>query len=329
MELKELTDLRKWFDFTEKIKLELRKDSNTSRAEEMADMFANFVQRIHPLSVTSTIVEFFPYLSPNKAIELIEKAISAIESSSGDENTYIQEIICLKLYHCMASIQIKRFEDIESYIFHLKKSSASNENFNLSLLVAALYYEACGDIENSQEYLFEHLKQTNSVHNIEKLIRFSILSRSFFDFAAISSLTEFNQFDNQDLKNLFMNFEEGNISRIDSTTACRLLKVESIDFLREKIYLVNILKMCFKAEQKYVIIEDIMKFLQLDEQSAIGLLITALGLNIVSGWIDSEKRIFYFNSVLPRSLNSEELQKMKFKFVEWRSRVQKVLEAME
>lgn len=328
MELKELANERKWFDFTEKIKEELKKSSDAQKAEEMAEIFMNCMKRIHPLSITSTVVSLFPYLNPEKALELITQAISSISSFIG-ESAYEQEIICLKLYHCIGSIKMNNFEDIESYIFYLKKSNVSNENFSLSLFVAALYYEAIGDIENAQENLFIHAKQSGIVEDIEKLVRFSILSKSFFDFAAISSFNEFEELNNTKLKELFINFQEGDILKIDSKEACQLLGVESVEYLKEKICLVNILKLCFKSEQKYILIEEIMNFLQMDEQSVIVLLMNALGLNIMNGWIDSEQRIFYFNSILPRSLNSTELQNMKFKFVEWRSRVQKVLEAME
>lgn len=326
MELKELAQERKWYDFTEKIKSELSRGANAKEAEQMAETFGQYISKIHPLSIVSTVVSLFPHLHPTKAVDLIEKSISIISSS---ETNYSQELVCLKLYRCIGYVKMNNFEDIESQLIFLKNSAISNENLNFLLLVASSYYEAIGNIENAQEYLFRHAKETGFLENPERLVILSILSKTFFDFAAVSSFNEFKLIKDENLKKLFILFQEGDMAGIEPKTACALLGVESIDFLKEKIYLVNILKICFQSEQKFVFFEQLIECLKMDEQTVICLLIRALGLNIINGWIDSEQRIFYFNSVLPRALSASELQKLKFKFIEWRAKVDRVLTAME
>lgn len=329
-ELKKLESERKWFDLTEYIKHGLTHSSTKKDLDLVISILLNNISKIHPISLTSVIVALFPHITPVKASELIYTCVSTLEAGSVLETNYGQEIITLKLYFYIAAIKQSQLEDIEAQLISLKNSRISNENFNLLYLVAALFYETLGNYEEAQEYLFLHAKQTGTVYDIEKLVELSIRSTTFFDFSAISSFTEFNGMKNTSLKNLFLGFQEANISNIKKKDILNILKISDVEQITVKIYLLKITRICFKSENKFVTFDQLIQELQVDEPTLIKLLLRAMGLKVIrGGWIDSEQRVLFFDGVLPRALTDEEFQKMKTRFTELRGRVEKVIGVLE
>lgn len=323
-EIKNLEAERKWFDLTETIKNNVHSLSE-SEINSLLTIFTKNMERIHPMSLTSTIIGLYYHISPETACDLIKNAISAIDSISLVQNSYFNEITTLRLYFFIASIKLNNLEDIETQIISLKSQNLSVENINLLYLVGAMFYEKLENYEEAQNCLFCHLKQSESVYDIEKLVELSIKSPTFFDFSAISSLKEFEQMKNLPLKNLFISLMSGDVNQIHTQNVFDILKTVDSDWIETKIYLLNIIRICFKCDQKFVKFDHFINELKIDENKVLGLLLRALGLNIIKGWIDSEERTLFFDYVLPRSLNAEELEKMKMKFVEWRNRVQEII----
>lgn len=328
-EIKSLESERKWFDMIEHIKRGAAASLPSVDLDFSLDILTRNMAKIHPISLTSAIVALLQHISPEKASGIIQAAISTLETGSAIQSNYFQEIATLRLHFYISSIKQRNFENIESQIIALKNTALSNDNLNLLYLVAALFYEGMGNCEEAQSYLFLHAKQTGAVYDIEKLVELSIRSSSFFDFSAISAFSEFDDLSNAPLKNLFLCLSSGNIGNITAKEVSKILKTNNVDRLTTKVHLLNIIRMCFKSEQKFVAFDQLMSELQIDEVALIKLLLRALGLGVVKGWIDSEERMLFFDSVLPRALNREELQKMKMKFVVWRDRVQKVIDIVK
>ncbi|ELA40899.1 uncharacterized protein VICG_02039 [Vittaforma corneae ATCC 50505] len=249
-ELKRLESERKWFDMTEHIKRGVVNSLSDADLDFSLDILSRNAVKIHPMSLTSAIVALFSYISPEKASSIIQTAISTLESSFVSQSSYFQEIATLRLHFYIASIKQKNFENIESQIIALKDAALSNDNLNLLYLVAALFYESTGNCEEAQSYLFLHAKQTGAVYNIEKLVELSIKSSTFFDFSAVSAFKEFDGLSNAPLRNLFLCLSDGDISSINTKDIFNILKTNNVDQLTTKVHLLNIIKICFKSEQK-------------------------------------------------------------------------------
>lgn len=321
---------RMWYDFTEKIKFELTNNISEADLQYILSMLEKYINKIHPLSLTPVVISMFSSIDLQKFLFLTEKAISIIKSNSAMEKTYTQEIITLSLYKCIALTKSGNLEDVESQIIALKQTGLSKENLSLLYLTAALFYERMGNYDEAQDYLFQHAKETKKVYDIEKLVYLSIISTRFFDFASVSSFEEFSTLENLNLKKLFLSLQNGDeMSKISMESISEYINAKSPQHIKEKRYLLKIIKICFESEQKFVTFDHLISELAINEITVVSLLLKALGLKIIKGWIDSEQRILFFDSVLPRSLNSEELRKMKMKFVTWKEKVEDVIKTIE
>lgn len=327
--LKQLVSERKWFDLSELITEWCNDPSFAANSELLLETLSKNMAKIHPLSLTSTIGTLFYHISPETALGIIDKAVSMLEVDTPGENPYFQEIVTLKLFYYIALLKLGRYEDIESRILSLKAANLSNDNMYMLYIVSALFYEGVGNYDEAQSYLFLHAKQTGHVYDIGKLVELSIRSTTFFDFSAIFVLPEFSRLQNAPLKNLFLSLSNGDMNSIDPQEIANVLHIKDASQIVTKIHLLNIIRICFKSEQKSIGFDRLMAELNVDEATLIKLLLRALGLQIVKGWIDSEVRTLFFDSVLPRALEADELQKMKMKFVEWRNRVANVIEMVE
>ncbi|KAM0681658.1 26S proteasome regulatory subunit [Glugoides intestinalis] len=329
-ELKVLITQRKWYDFVETLKEGLNSNLSKQDLEIACKILMENMKSLHPFSLVSVLVSLFPFLRRESSISLIEEAIEIIHKNSNFISDYQNEISCLLLYKCIASVQLDILENTEEQLISLKASKLSDENANLHCIAAAQFYEKVGNYDEAQEYLFLHAKNTKKVQDIEKLVYLSILSSRFFDFTAVATFKEFELLQNDNLKTLFLNFQNGNLNQEAVQVLTSLLGIPCKDHLQEKLHLLNIIRTCFEAsEQKLVTFDHLLSKLEVSESTLLRLLLKALGLKIIRGWIDSEERILFFDSVLPRALNSEELQKMKEKFIEWKDRIQDVITAME
>lgn len=327
--LRSLANSRKWYDFTELIKEEAARGIHPEQLASVVELLHGYIQKIHPISISSTAIALASVVSPQEASDLLDAAIEAIHSTSLNEDDYLQELNSLRMHKCMVDIKLGRLEDIESQLIAWKSSKLSDENFSLLHLVAGQFYESTGDTENAQEQYLAHAKLTKSVIDIEKLLRLSLLSKTFFDFSSVAAFKEFDTLENKGLKLLFSCFQKGDLSRIDKSQLLDILKVDNIDYIRDKIYLVNIMMICFRSEEKFVHFDTFISELAIDEVTLLGLLLKALGINIITGWVDSEQRMLFFDKVIPRALGSDEFARMKCKFTEWRERIGKVIRAIE
>lgn len=328
-EIKQLVNARKWFDLSEFICTFCNGPNFARESDLVLDTLSKYMDKIHPLTLTSTIGTLFHHISSEKIIEIINQAIIIIEDNTLIENPYFQEIVSLKLFYYIALLSLGRYENIESQIFSLKASNLSNDNLYMLYIVSTLFYERIGNYDEAQSYLFLHAKQTGRVYDIEKLVELSIKSNIFFDFSAITVLPEFEALQNTRLKDLFLCLSNGDMNTIDPNEIASVLNTRDPGQIVAKIQLLNIIRICFQSEEKFISFDKLMAELKVDEMTLIRLLLRALGLKIIKGWLDSEVRMLFFDSVLPRALTGEELNKMKMKFIEWRDRVANVIELVE
>lgn len=325
--LTKLVEERKWFDLTEYIQAQLQTQIDNTQIQLLLHLYSTYLQRIHPISSCKTSVEFSKRLEPEKAIFLLGETITQI--SSLEQIKFSQQIHFLKMNQCLILCKLRQFENIETQLFIWKNTKLSDENFNFLSYLSAIFYESIGNIEKAQKYHLEHAKGVGHAVDIEKLIKLSLLSPVFYDFSSISSLKDFKDYKNASIKSLFMDFQEGNINQMTESLICQTLNIESAGYIKEKLYLMKIISICFASETRQIPFSVLQDALSVDKISTIKLILKALGLGVLHGWINANEQILNFNKVIPRSLNKSELGKIKSKFVEWQTRVENVINAIE
>lgn len=315
-----------WHDLTQAIQERHKSEDDLSLSS--AILFKH-MRQIHPLSLAPVVAAVSSNLPHSQAVSLLGSAISAIQQCNIVGDGYDDEIVFLLLCQSIAHVKGGILENIEPQIVSLASNRLSERNKVLHCWAAALYYEAVGNCEEAQHYLLQHALLSGKVQDIEKLVRLSILSSRFFDFATISAFQEFVSSENTPLMRFFVDFQNGDIAGYDSRSIQEMLCIEQTKQIQDKMNLVCIIRACFRSQAKLVTFDALQAELGVDETLLVGLLLRALGLRVVKGWIDSEQRIFFFDSVLPHALCSDEISEMKKRFVEWKARVESVIEVIE
>lgn len=351
-ELKSLFDSRKWFDCAEKIKSHIAENhTQADELDEITRLLAPVLHRMHPISSSETVIALACLLDRDRAIELLNVAATAISRQIGDEENYANELISVQMHLCSYKIQNGELEERESEILGWLKiyskertndSSVpfSPTNYMFVQYVAYLYYNAIRHFEQAQTHLYNYLSVHKDAGLLDALVRLSIVSKSYFDFFAISLLEGFDGLENRRLVEVFVSFQNGDTSSVrenEKTILEIVTETVGVDFVPdympsvlEKVFLINILNICFVSEQKFVPFNTFLSELNFTDVSyLIALLLKALSFGLISGSLDSQKEVLYFDRLISRSLSSDDLSKMRDKFVVWRDRVSKTIQQME
>lgn len=348
-DLQLLCNQRKWFDCAERIKAMIKDNTIEKHKQKVVEMLNTALSRMHPKSSSDVVVAFYPFLSIDEAIAILDTTEAVIQSQVSLPYQHINELTKVQMHICLCKIKKSELEDRESEILGWKKLYTGNqtdstvilcrENYQLLDFIAYNFYSRVNNIEEAQKYLHSYISTSNDTALLDWLIKLSIASSVFFDFSSITTLSGFDHLQDNALKTLFISFQNGNFAEIDKNKEFigKILNEvvgnnsvqEYMSVVVEKVYLVNVLNICFSLEHKAVPLDTLMEHLKVDEVYLIALLIKSLGIGIISGWIDSEKRILFFNGILPRSLSDKDILNMKKKFVVWKDKVARVIEAIE
>ncbi|KAI4291785.1 26S proteasome regulatory subunit N9 [Pancytospora philotis] len=343
---------RKWYDCTEYIK-ELAKVQaiGAQDAGEMGKALTDVMKRMHPRTSASTLTLLASFMETGAAVELLNTAASVILGQMDDDPRYTSELIDVQSRLCYYRIKQGELDERESEIlgwlavYDTDESNTSTvpysqENHLFLHFLAYSFYTAIGNAELAQFYLLAYVEKSGDHSVLLPLVQLSVISESFFNFHAVSSLEGFNQLQDPALKKLFFSFQSGDIKQVRSgkkqiTQILQAIKGErpsdeTVAKIIEKVYLVNILKICFSSPQKFVPFETFMTEMHLDDCNyLIALLLQSLGNGLVSGYIDSETQRLYFDRLIPRTLSDEDLAEMKGNFSAWRKRVSQAYRQIE
>jgi hypothetical protein len=327
--LKTLQSQRKWYDCSECIKDIVKSSDHSKYTVEMLTVFKNILPSMHTETAVDTAIALSSIVAPKDALSILQNTLGMCMKK--DTTKYFQPIAKIGMNICLTNISLGNFENIEKMIIQWKNSVLTNCNFILLHFLGFKFYEGIGNLENSHEYFIKYVSLSGDVHNIEKLVRLSLLSKNFYDFSYISNLEEFSSLSqkNIELKLLFEDFQRGHFEKINNQRIEAVLECRNPEAVREKVYLVNIINICFDAADKMVNFDVFTARMNIDSNYLLYLLMKALGAKLVTGWIDSEKNTLFFDRVMPRSLSKDEISKMKEKFCEWSNRVQRSIELME
>lgn len=345
-DLKTLCSQRKWYDCAQGIILISSQDNSKSIQSELVEIFKSSMQRMHPKTLKNVGVALCANLQPADAINIFKDILNCINSHRSNEESYLDEIAIIEMSICLCRIKLGEVENRETEIIEwknnyknrpdiFKKCSAS---YGLLQLIAYNFYKLINNIEETQKYLLNYIEFSKNTEFIPELIKLSIVSKTFFDFSTIISLSGFESVEEEKLTNLIVDFQQGDCKNIKDAKSLVLdiiksvvpsnLVNEYVDIVGEKVFLASILSICFEAENKSVSFDKFINELSIDESYLISLILKALGMKLVSGWIDSKERMLYFNSVMPRCLYDTQISKMKNKFICWRDRIAKVIETL-
>lgn len=346
-ELQTFYNKKKWYDLGQRVKTMATSSSEKHMIKDAINIYRRALKFMHPITSSEITILLYSFLSYNEAIELFNETINSIEKYNLSEKQRLDELLAVKMRACFCKIKNDNLENRESEIIEWKnlyKKEVLNtlneklcvKNIEFLNYLAYHFYISVKNVEEAQKYLFNYVFSSNDFTYIETLMKLSIISRDFFNFSAISTHPEFDSCKNKELKQLFLNFQNGNFAFINQNkdTLMNIL-YEFVNFtnstfygtfIMEKVYLINILNTCFITEDKFISFDKFINDLEIEESFLIILLIKALGIGIITGWIDSEQRMLFFDGILPRGLSDNDIENMKIKFIHWRNKVLKVIE---
>lgn len=343
--LDELVKQRKWFQAAEEIKRIIRDGQLSSDDNSyLLRMTQELIPRMHPISMCSLVIKLAEIQEENTALGLLSTALATIISVSHREDKYPNEKLGIRMNMAISKIKMGNYEGCESEIFEWLEMCKSDRKrrweFSMECKetlykVAYLYYRATGNVEKEQEYLLEYSKISQDDNEINRLIDVSLVSMSFFDFASVISLDGFENIKDESKRQLFLDFQNGSFEKIkkwEKQLKNTIIGVvgekrfdEYMNGVTEKIYLINIISLCFRTTDKFIALETLCHALQVNDEMIVRLVLRLLGYGLVEGWIDTERGLLMFNKVVPKSLSMSEITEMKERYIRWRDRVQRAI----
>lgn len=344
--LEEMHKQRKWYRAAEEIKRIVAQDKlSPEENNQLLSIAKNIIPNMHPISMSEVAVCLARTQETSMAVNILRSTLESIQSLCRGDSDYANERLMLRMEMSLYLMQMDDLEEREADIFEwrglhdsdLRRDwQFSRENRNLLNKVGYVYYNKVGNIEMAQEYLLKYIKDSGDDADIEHLVELSLVSRRFFDFVSITSLEGFEEMKNGELRQLFLDFQQGVFSEIEkwegalrgivSRIAGEDRLAEYMMHVTDKIYLINIVSICFKATQKYVPLETLREELKVTNEEVVQLVLSLLGHGLVTGWLDTEKGILMLDKVVPKSLSKDDISAMKNKFVMWKERVQRAID---
>jgi hypothetical protein len=255
--------------------------------------------------------------------------------------------------YCLFLLEIKKCEylidsnvlcEVEKKIYEWKPLPMNKKASKMYHKICYKYYEIIGNNEDGFDSLIKYLDLLNieegeKTSNLAgKLVRFALLNKCVYNFTSVALHPIFPHLSDEGLKAIFLAYQNGDIHFVENNLSVIEERFPGYSsFLKEKIYLVALVNMSFYKAGGKLYFDEIQARLGIKEELVICILLKALGLNLIRGRINGEKRgringekkIITFTHVLPRVLSIEELKEMKKKFTQWRIKVNKVFELMK
>lgn len=318
----DLVNQRLWYELGQLV------IENVSNAK-LIGIFADNISKIHHLTIADVVSKVIEHDSKQDYKELLELALNILNNNSNcnSENSKIK----MTLSYLLFLTKNNRLENIEGQIFEMFSKSKSlnlnEENKQKLYYLAYNFYEKVENWNNCVSFAF---KCNLDNINMNDLCRYAIISTSFFDFSRIIQCEKFSTVD-KEIQTFLKSMVSGNLARKGNFTIPAFVGNEYNAIVKEKIFLIEIINLCQHcAIQKCISFQALITDLNLkDSKSLIFLLMKALGKDLITGWIDSEKEMFYFDKFMPRELSEEDVAALKNTFVELRSRLRKTLEVLK
>lgn len=356
--IQELFEQKHWYNLC--LYIQQYVESNT---KECIDAYLTFVipneTIIHYNTFCQTTLILANLLQAKESLFVLNEALTAI-----NKNDYIHDekqlsIMKFNIKVNENKIYLNELNGIELFIYEVKNLTMDQETKNMYYKLCYKYYECKNDYDKAYSYIIKYLegyddspidkdgkdikfdeevkhKRYNIVNedNNEvlayKIVKFALLSTNIYNFTGIYFHKMYKYLKDQEIRLIFENVTNGSVKFVlehENEISNKL--PGNYELLREKTYLIELIKMCFYKKEKQLLIGEIMNHLNLERGFVFYILMKALGLGLIKGTIDGENDFVKLNYVMPRILNKEEVVEIKEKYVIWQSKIREVIQMFE
>ncbi len=304
--LKKYSSERKWYELGDLI------ISNISNHYELCFSYAlQYLERFHPITLSQIATTIYQNATADP--EIIRNVLDHFKERGANDQLRVSVI----LDHCMFLIESKNdLTDMESKIYEISKHDLNKSNLEKLNFLAYSYYSHENKVDLAYEYL---MRVSPSNFDIEEACKLAILSPQIYSFSPLISHDKFDSIKSDDLKMLLYALNKG---EFPSKSIPSIPGIPS-DIINDKFELIRLLNVVRGRKGDFVPFSEFK-----NENGLILLLLKALGLNLIKGWIDSKNKVLFVESVIPKDLDSEEIEVVKERFILMRNRVEEVIKML-
>ncbi|KAG5859106.1 hypothetical protein KMI_09g15340 [Encephalitozoon hellem] len=320
--IRKLQGERKWLQFCSMI----IDSMNTHPIDKLLDVFLESAGQVHPRSSYEVFLAFSERLAPEEGIRVLALGRNIIEGSLLYSEPFEVEKMLLDIKKCLLLVEINEIKGVEKMLFEWKGFKMPKNVRIMYNFLGFKFYQKIQNVEAAFSYLLRYVSLLGSEELIDTLVEYALLSKEFFNFTLITSLPGFSKMRNKDLKEIFMMFREGDIRGLEGKNdEFNKIFGDNASIVKEKAYVIALINICFAEAEKKISIKKIEESLKIPSKMVIYIVLKSFGLGLISGWINGEEGILYFDSLIPRALQKEEVVKLKEKYDVWEKKVQEVI----
>ncbi|KAF9758203.1 26S proteasome non-ATPase regulatory subunit 13 like protein A [Nosema granulosis] len=302
---------RKWFQFCKEVSATI----NNQNKEEVLNLYLESISQYHPLTIAETTLKICKVVH---SIALLEKSIDTIKECSMYQGDFSVQIIHLEIQKNLFRVEEGDFEGIEKHLFELKTSQKDLPTRVVEIyhFLGFKYFEKTGNLEYAINHLVSYVELSKDETVYSTLARYTLVSPTFFNFLKIYSIISSTS--TGDLyTDIYEIVQNGDTKKIlEKKKYLEDTFGEDSRNIIEKTHFIKLINLCFKEKSRQISLEKLQEDLGTEIHS---FLLRAFGLGLIKGWVDGN--ILYFSTILPRTLPTEELEKMKEKYSNWRKKV--------
>jgi len=346
-ELSDLHQRKLWYQLGEKLD-ECTRNSFFTTEARLVELYENFVQKfaenLDPVRFGLFVVAVSAQHSdPTAGMEFLSSIEKII---SGDEQT----ALLIKMEMSRKKTEAKEFEKAKELIE--KGKQTINESMGIMepsihshyYLAAMEYYKMAGPASeyftNSLLYLtytpLLSMPISKQVALAADLSLAALIGENIYNFGELLQqpiLIKLKNTPHEWLSKLLFAFNSGDIDTFQRITGEHKEQkiVEKIDFLNEKIRLMNLMEMVFKrpAAERNIHFKDIAKHAKCELDQIEILLMRAFSLGLLKGKIDQVDQCVRVKWVEPRVLNVKQIASLKQRFTKWSEEVEETVRFMQ
>lgn len=334
--------------------------SNTN-LNDCLDCYKSYVlpneTRIYYKNYCDTTLILANLLQPNESQQVVLMAINEMHKNEFINDDKERSLLKLLIKIHENKIYLNEIDEIEKFIYEIKNKIMDKETKNNYFKLCYKYYESKKDFdeayENLKKYLEcknenteevnenksftfydEEIKNKKYPNNYEdtkellatKLVKFSLLSTKVYNFTEIFCNKIYKYLNDENLKIIFEKIMSGDFEFVlNNKNMFESLFPNNFELLKEKVYLVGFINLCFYRNDKYIGINEIKNYLKLEREFVFFIIMKALGLELIKGIIDGENDVLKLTYVIPRILNREEIDELKRKCEIWKMKIGNVI----
>lgn len=325
-EIKKLQAERRWLQLCSAVVASI----DRCPATQLLELFMQSAANIHPKSSSEVFLALSERLSPEEAIGMLATGQDILDNAVLYSGAFENEKALLEIRRCLLLVELDRVKGVEKKLFEWKGLKMCRRMQAMYNLLGFRLYEKMQNIESAFAYLLQYVELCPDADVMDVLVQYALLSKDFFNFTSVASLPGFEAMKSKSLRMLLLLFRDGDIKGLEE---CDGTFVETFgdcsEVVREKIYMTALLNLCFAEPEKSIRLDVIESALHISPKICVYMVLKSFGLGLIKGWIDGEAQMLHFSSLLPRSLQPEELSRIRDKFDAWRQRVCEVVSMLK